>query len=94
MLTFNWSPTLAIDCGTIHYSISETGCGVCPISTPNTSVTCTDITLSPNSSILCSLSVQPVVCGNIRGNTTNTAAFAVESKLTYCNSNQPMTFIS
>jgi hypothetical protein len=80
-LIFNWSQPLNLSCDAIKYSISATGCGVCPNST-STSITCTDITLSSNSTMLCSLSVQPVVCGNIVGNTSNTASITLESKPT------------
>ena len=82
LLTFNWSQNLDLSCDAFHYSISATGCGVCPNSTSNTSVTCTDVALSPNSSMLCSFFVLPVVCGNIVGNTSNTALATLNSK--YC----------
>ena len=91
MLTFNWSQPLNLSCDAIHYNISASGCGVCPTST-STSVTCSDVTLSPNSTRLCSLSVQPVVCDNIFGNTSNTASITLESKPT-CN-NQSMILFS
>ena len=78
MFTFNWSQPLNLSCDAIHYNVSATGCGVCPDST-STSVICTDITLSPNSSMLCSLSVQPVICDHIFGNTSNTASITLES---------------
>ena len=87
-LTFDWNQTKNQSCDAIHYSTLATGCGACPNSTSNTSTTCTDVTLSPNSTMLCSFSVQPVVCGSIVGNTSNTAFIMLKSKLTY--NNQPM----
>ena len=92
MLTFSWSQNLNLSCDAIHYSISATSCGVCPSSTSkfNMSVTCIDITLSPKSTMLCSFSVLPVVCGNILGNTSNTAFTTLKSKLSY--NNQKMVF--
>ena len=78
MLTFNWSPS-NLDCDAIHYNISAIGCGVCPNNTSNTSVTC-DVTLSPNSTMFCSLSVWPIICGNIAGNISNSASATLKSK--------------
>ena len=62
-LTFEWSP-VGSDCPTIHYNILASNCGSCPTITNHTNVTCTGV---PSDDNVCIVSVQPVVCGNITG---------------------------
>ena len=62
-LIFMWDAVL-INCIAVHYNIFSS-CGQCPPTTSNTFITCTNPDTSGDT---CRFSVQPVVCGNIRGN--------------------------
>ena len=66
-LTFDWNP-VAPDCQAVEYHIRASNCGSCPITTNNTSVTCTDVT----SDGLCIFFVETVVCGSIITNQNDT----------------------
>ena len=65
-LTFVWSPVTP-DCPGIHYNILASNCGSCPTTTNHTTVTCTDI---PTSHSMCIFAIQPVLCGNLIGNSS------------------------
>ena len=69
--TFAWN-SISPQCPAIHYNISAKHCGNCPTTTNHTNITCTDVPmLEPESKILCTLTVQIIVCTNIIfGNTT------------------------
>ena len=63
-LTFVWSPVVS-DCPATHYNILASNCGSCPTTTNHTNVTCTDVL---NDGIVCTFTIQTVVCENITGN--------------------------
>jgi hypothetical protein len=59
-LTFQWDPVELI----CSYKVNAEGCGVCPNTTLNVSVTCVvndNVRLANNS--VCTLSVETMVCG-------------------------------
>jgi hypothetical protein len=58
-LTFNWIPPSEL-CPFLTYNIEAENCGMCPNSTAQSNVTCTNFTLST----MCTLKVYSVVCGN------------------------------
>ena len=61
-LTFQWDPVQSI----CSYKVNAEGCGVCPNTTLNTSVTCVvnDILVnSASNNSVCTLSVETMVCG-------------------------------
>ena len=62
ILSFSWTPAIS-DCPNvdIHYYILSANCGTCPITTADTSITCSDV---PSSSCrVCILVVQTAVNG-------------------------------
>ena len=56
----------------MHYKINATDCGQCPNSTDTNSVLCgIDIlTTLPETYYACAIIIQPVVCGNVSGNSS------------------------
>ena len=66
--TFNWSPVTP-DCNALHYNILSSNCGSCPITTTNTTGTCTD---APTNGSMCTFAVETSVCGAVVGNTSDT----------------------
>ena len=76
-LTFAWDAVLT-NCIAIHYAIIST-CGHCPSITSNTFITCTNPNTSGNNT--CRFSVQPVVCGNVRGNESRPLYVSPRGKL-------------
>lgn len=67
-LTIAWSPVIR-NCPSVNYNIIATNCGTCPSITAQTTVTCTGFVIDGRS---CTVSVEPVVCGNVLGFTTTT----------------------
>ena len=65
-LTFNWT-SVDPTCSEISYRVFTIDCGNCPNITNSTTVVCSGIELSGVTQT-CSLSVQPVVCGDIISN--------------------------
>ena len=63
-IVFSWSPVVS-NCSSIHYNVLDSNCGVCPNSTLDTNITCTNVSMNHLS--ICMLAVQTVVCGNISG---------------------------
>jgi hypothetical protein len=67
---FAWN-SVSPQCPAIHYNISAEHCGICPPTTDNTNITCTDVPMiESESEIFCTLTVQVIVCTNISGNMT------------------------
>ena len=82
-LTFTWN-SVSPDCQAVHYLINATDCGqcprttscaiTCPTSTDTNSVLC-DIDINTLTTGLlsletCAVIIQPVVCGNVAGNSS------------------------
>ena len=66
-ITFSWTSVDAL-CDSISYNIISSNCGTCPITTTNTTATCTDVVASGQ---VCTFIVQTVVCGSIIGILSN-----------------------
>ena len=61
-LLFSWNQTQT--CPSLRYNINQSeNCGQCPNTTTDTSVNCSDFSLS-NFINLCTFAVQAVICGN------------------------------
>ena len=65
-LTFGWTQ-VPLDCSSFAYH-TTLDCGLCPNTTVNTQVVCTDIV--PDSTH-CTFTVQTIACGTIAGNIAN-----------------------
>jgi hypothetical protein len=75
-LTFTWN-SVSPNCQAVHYEIIATNCGqcpnttscgvTCPVSTETNSVSC-DIDTLATLQEPCAIMIQPVICGNISGN--------------------------
>lgn len=75
-LKFNWTVELPPCNFTIFYNIFSVNCGICPNTTNQTTATCLDLQLS-TSAILCTFTVESVVCGSIRS-PSNTVIVTVQ----------------
>ena len=62
MLTFQWEPVQLV-CSDTEYKINAVGCGACPNTTLNTSVTCVVNNIVTSNLTVCVLSVKTTVCG-------------------------------
>ena len=60
--TIDWSPPASnINCPSVTYNIASSDCGVCPNTTSNTFITCTNLTIDGRD---CSVVIQTNTCGN------------------------------
>ena len=57
--TIEWSPPASINCPGVTYDIATSNCGVCPNTTSNTSVRCTNLTVDGR---ICSVFIQTKAC--------------------------------
>ena len=77
-LTFAWD-TVLMSCIAVHYTIiANRSCGLCPSTTPNTFISCTNPIISGDT---CRFSVLPVVCGNVNGNESKPLYVSPRGKL-------------
>ena len=75
-ITFTWNP-VASDCSDVQYRLYTSNCGVCPIATVHTSVSCSHPIVDGR---VCEFYAQSVVCGNITGNISNLATLTLKGK--------------
>ena len=84
-LTFHWEPVPSV-CSDIEYTITAINCGVCPSTTPNTSIAC-DISNTLAESVndsLCTFTVQSIVCGILIGNRSNIVQAVLRGRFKLC----------
>ena len=79
-LMFQWGE-LGVCPNSIGYKVNATNCGVCPNTTLSTSVTCVVSSMFTRNSSMCTLSVETTVCGNNRGNRSNTVTAILKGTL-------------
>ena len=60
-LMFTWNQ-LGPNLPNVHYRVQATNCGVCPDTTNSTTVTCSNVQVSP-SALQCTFNIRSVVCG-------------------------------
>ena len=73
-LIFHWTPA-SLTCPSLHYDITS-NCGLCPNTTRDTRVVCTDIVSVGSGQ--CWFIVQAVVCGRIMTNDTASVQITVK----------------
>ena len=61
-LTFEWNRPL--QCSSVHYKISATGCGICPAYTFTNSIICEGVHIDMKGLSVCTISVKVISCGN------------------------------
>ena len=78
-LIFIWNSILE-ECPSIHYMINSSNCGMCPDNTTTTTVTCTGAYDIYTTSTLCKINVQPLVCGDVYGSSSDYLRVSIQSK--------------
>jgi hypothetical protein len=66
-LIFTWNASTT-SCSSLYYNVFHVNCGSCPMFTPDTNVSCTDV---PTDGRVCLFSVQAIVSTNITSNWSN-----------------------
>ena len=79
-LTFQWS-SISANCSAIHYYISASSCGHCPIKSNQTTATCTGMYVDGQ---VCRFSLQTVVCNDIFGNESTKVEVNLQGKVNNC----------
>ena len=82
-LTFNWN-SVNTSCHAFAYSIASTNCGVCPINTTDTSVTCVNVSADGS---VCMFQVQTTVCNNNHGPLSTSVPITLKGEFILCNTN-------